>query len=528
MRPLEVGDTKILLVRLTYSDGSNHGLHAVSGLCPHAGAPLHEGALCADRLVCPWHQSVFDVTTGELHEPPSLDALASYPVRVEGDEVFVSVPDAPPPPVPPFVVTDQRRTILVVGAGAAGQVAVENVRKYGFAGRVILVGPEPEPPYDRTNLTKHFLSGQARREDLPLRRDPAFFRHLGVERRTAAVERLDVRAKSATLTGGETIRYDAAVLASGAQPKRLGVPGEDHPRVCPLRSVADAERILASLPKEGARVVAVGASFIGLEAVSSLAQRGVDVTVLSPDEIPFARQLGPEIGASIRRLHERHGVRFLPGVRVAAFEDAAGADGLRIRLEDGGHLEADAVIVGVGVRPATDFVQGGQRASDGGMVVTRSLLVGHDLYAAGDVANFPLPDNVVAGGRARIEHWRVAQQHAVIAAFNAARGARRRDVLNYWSGFVPFFWTFHFGQRMNYVGYAPRWDEIIFDGDPAEPPFLAYYLHRGRVLAAVGTHRDADLAAMHELLRVQRTHSPREPTAEQLRAGGFSPVGALW
>ena len=489
---------------------------------------MHEGALCGWRVVCPWHQSVFDVSRGTLHEPPSLDGLAYYPVRIDGDDVFITLPDAPPPPAPPFVVTDHRRTILVVGAGAAGQVAVENVRKQGFAGRVILVGPEPEPPYDRTNLTKHFLSGQARREDLPLRRDLAFFQHLGIERRVAAVEWLDVQAKSATLTGGETIRYDAAILASGAQPKRLGVPGEDHPRVCPLRSVADAERILAFLPEKDARVVAVGASFIGLEAVSSLAQRGVQVTVLSPDEIPFARQLGPEIGGSIRRLHERHGVRFLPGARVAGFEDAADADGLQIRLADGSRLTADAAIVGVGVRPATDFVQGGQRAPDGGMVVTSSLLVGHELYAAGDVANFPLPDNIGDGGRARIEHWRVAQQHAVIAARNAARGARRRYVLNHWSSFVPFFWTFHFGQRMNYVGYAPRWDEIIFDGDPAEPPFIAYYLHQGRVLAAAGTHRDADLAAMHELLRVQNRHSAPKPTAEQLRAGGFSPVGALW
>ena len=504
MQPFEIGETKGLLVRLP------DGLYAVDGLCPHAKAPLHEGALCGRRLVCPWHQSVFDVSSGALLDPPSLDGLASYPVRIAGGDVFVTL-SAPTPPAPPFVPRG-RRTVLIVGAGAAGQVAAETLRQEGFDGRIVLVGPQPEPPYDRTNLSKHFLSGKAQREDLPLRPAPGFFDRIGVKRKVATVTRLAAREKNATLSDGETLGYDAAILATGGMPRPLDVPGSDHPRVRLLRTVADAERIIALAPGKGSRAVAVGASFIGMEAVSSLAQRGVEVTVLASDDVPFERQLGREVGASIRRLHEQHGVQFLPRAKVARFEDAPGE--LRVILTSGESIVADVAIVGVGVRPAADFVEGIQRADDGGIVVDESLHAGHGLYAVGDIANFPLP---TTGERVRIEHWRVAQQHGALAARNVARPESRQTLHD--SGFVPFFWTYHFEQRMNHVGFAREWDEIIFDGDPAAPPFIVYYLHQGRTIAAAGTHRDADLAALHELLRLNRA-----PTATQLRAGGYSPL----
>ena len=511
MRPFDVGGLKGLLVRLP------DGLYAVSNLCPHAKAPLHEGALCGKRLVCPWHHSVFDVSDGTLLEPPALDGLERYEVRIDGDEIIVTLPPAPAPPAPAIPVK-RTRTVLIVGAGAAGQVAAETLRKEGFNGRVVLVGNEPELPYDRTNLTKHFLSGKARREDLPLRREPDFFDKLGVERKTAMVTRLDAPEKTATFENGENLTYDAAILATGGTPKPLDVLGADDPRVCLLRTVADAERMLSFLPEKGGHAVAVGASFIGMEAVSSLAQRGVKVTVVSPDEIPFERQLGREVGASIRALHERNGVCFLPHVKVTRVESADA--GVIIHLENGERLAADVAVVGVGVKPATEFVHGAELAGDGGVVVDGRLHAGHDLYAVGDVANFHLPPNVGSGGRVRIEHWRVAQQHAALAARNVAHTGKPHDLAQ--SGFVPFFWTYHFEQRMNYVGFAEKWDDVILDGDPESPPFIAYYLHAGSTMAAAGTHRDADLAAMHELLRLGRA-----PSEQDLRAEGYSPIRAL-
>ncbi len=506
MQPFEIGETKGLLVRLS------EGLYAVNGLCPHAQAPLHEGALCGHRLVCPWHQSVFEIPSGALLDPPALDGLARYPVRTDGDEVFVMLP-APPPP-PPTSVPTSRRTVVIVGAGAAGQAAAETLRREGFDGRIVLAGSEPESPYDRTNLSKHFLSGKARREDLPLRRAPGFFDEIGVERKIAAVTRLAAGDKTATFSDGETLTYTAAILATGGMPKGLDVPGSDHPRVRLLRTVADAEQIIELAPGKGAQAVAVGASFIGMEAVSSLAQRGVEVTVLLPGDVPFERQLGGEIGASIRRLHEQNGVRFLKA-KVARFADASG--GLEVFLTDGSILLATVAIVGVGVRPATDFVEGVECERDGGIVVDAHLHAGNDLYAVGDLASFPLP---TTGERVRIEHWRVAQQHGALAARNIARPEQRQTLEE--SGFVPFFWTYHFEQRMNHVGYARQWNEIIFDGDPARPPFVAYYLNDGRTVAAAGTHRDADLAAMHELLRLGRA-----PMVAQLRAGDYSPLAAV-
>ena len=515
MRPFEMGETKGLLVRLP------DGFHAVSGLCPHAKAPLHEGALCGHRVVCPWHQSVFDVTDGALREPPALDGLEHFAVRVQRDEVFVTLAPSPQDPAPgaPGLPSGNRRTVLIVGAGAAGQMAAETLRREGFDGRVVLVGPEPDAPYDRTNLSKHFLSGQARREDLPLRPDAGFLDKLGVERRVGAVSRLDARRKTATLDDGETVAYDAAILATGGVPKPLDIPGADHPRVCLLRNVADAERLLKLTAGKNASALAIGASFIGLEAVSSLAQRGVRTTVLSSDDVPFERQFGREVGASIRRLHEQNGVRFLAGAKAERIEPTPGG-GVAVVLTGGGRIEADVAVVGVGVRPATDFVEGVERAKDGGVLVDGCLHAGHDLYAVGDIANFPLPAAGHAEERVRIEHWRVAQQHAALAARNVARPDARESL--HTAGFVPFFWTFHFGQRMNYVGHASAWDEIVLDGDPEKPPFLAYYVRDGRAVAAVGTHRDADLASMHELLRLERA-----PTLEQLRAGGYRPTQAL-
>ncbi len=517
MHPVEAGGIKLLLIRL-----AGGALHAVDALCPHARAPLAEGVLCGTRLICPWHQSVFDVTDGTLLEPPALDGLHHYPIRMEAGQVFVTVPERliEPPRVPLRASVPPRagKTVAIIGAGAAGQAAAEALRAEGFAGRLVLIGPEDFPPYDRTNLSKHFLTGDAGEDKLPLRPDTALA-GLHVERIMKPVVELDAPRKTLRLEDGSTLTYDGALLATGGVPKTLDVPGADLPHVWTLRSVADARKLLAAVGDKSKRVVVIGASFIGLEVASSLKQRGLDVAVISPQKIPLQKQLGAAIGESLRALHERNGVRFHLGESVERLSGNGGGV-QQIHLESGGVVAADIVVVGIGVRPVTGFVRGVELVEDGGVVVDEHLHAGHGLYAAGDLANFLLPQSAGSSERLRIEHWRVAQQHARLAARNLAAGEPLASLAD--EGFVPFFWTFHFGERLNYVGHATGSDEVILHGNPRQPPFLAYFARDGKVIAAAGTHRDADLAAVHELLRLGKM-----PTADTVRRGSFSPLEAL-
>lgn len=511
LRAFDVGGTKILLA---HSAGR---LFAVGALCPHAKAPLVEGAVCGTRLVCPWHQSVFNLRDGSMLEPPSLDGLPSYPVLERDGEIFVQLEPSGQPPAPSPATLDQK-TVAIIGAGAAGEAAAEALRAAGFEGRVILIGPEKHAPYDRTNLSKHFLTGHAGLQQLPLRDDPDFLAARGIERRQGTVTRLDVAGKRLTFADGRSLVYDAAILATGGVPVPLNVPGADLPEVCLLRNVEDAQRIVRLAEGEGKSAVVIGGSFISLEVASSLAQRGVQVTVVARQATPLENVLGPEVGRSIQRLHEQNGVHFYPGQNVARIE-RHGDGSLAVTLDSGECLSADFVVAGLGVRPNTGFVEGLTLTDEGGISVDATLHAGHDLYAVGDLAVFPF-EAADTSKLLRIEHWRVAQQHARLAAHNVARPRARKTLSS--AGFVPFFWTFNFGQRLNYVGHAEPWDEVIFDGDPNQPPFLVYYLKDGVTQAAAGVWRDADLAALHELLRVGSA-----PVENALRAGGYSPVQAL-
>ena len=505
LHQVEIAGKKILLAR------RGEDVFAVGALCPHAQAPLIEGAVCGHRIVCPWHQSVFDLRDGRLIEPPALDGLPSYPVRVEDGQVFVTLDDEDdPPPTPPASVPSlgDLATVAIIGSGAAGQAAAEALRAEGFGGRVVLIGQEEFPPYDRTNLSKMFLSGQAERENLPLRSEgDDFFAAMGIERKIGTVTRLDAPAKTLTFADGTTLAYAGALLATGAAPIRLDVPGADLEGVHVLRTLADAEAIVARA-SEAKRVVVVGASFIGLEAASALRERKLAVTVVAPESEPLEKILGEQVGRSLRRLHEKNGVEFRLGTEVAEIEGVGAV--AAVRLKDGARIEADLVVVGIGVRPATDFVHGIERTRDGGVPVDGRLHAGHNLYVAGDVAAFPPPGAAEGDGPVRIEHWRVAMQHGRLAARNLAGRSTSLEK----AGFVPYFWTYHFGCRYNYVGHVEKWDEIIFEGDPEKPPFLAHYIQGGRLRATFGFGREADVAALHELLRLGQS-----PTAAELRAG---------
>jgi apoptosis-inducing factor 3 len=326
------------------------------------------------------------------------------------------------------------------------------------------------------------------------------------------VTRVDARAKAIVFKGGDMMDYDALLVATGGAPVRLNIPGSDLKNVCVLRSFADADSIIETAGRSR-RVVVVGASFIGMEAAYSLRERGLDVTVVAPSDEPFEITLGKEVGAMFRREHEKHGVRFKLGSIVYRFEGSHNVEA--VTLDNGESIETDMVVVGVGVRPATNFLSGEagvELDKSGAVVVDSCLRVADGLYAAGDIVNFA---DFRTGERTRIEHWRTAQQQGRVAA----RNMLGRDVA--FAG-IPFFWTQQFDVTLRYVGHATSWDEIIYQGDVASRDFLAFYVKDNRVTAVAGVNRDRELAAVEALMQIDRLPAP-----EQLKFGKTSVLDIL-
>jgi NADPH-dependent 2,4-dienoyl-CoA reductase/sulfur reductase-like enzyme/nitrite reductase/ring-hydroxylating ferredoxin subunit len=492
MREVAVGKTKVLLVRLKGK------FYALGGECTHYGGPLAEGALSGHRVTCPWHQAVFAVMNGDLEEPPALDAEPCYAVRLSGNDVMVTVPEgAENRRTPGMAGRDpgDTRTLVILGAGAAGNAAAETLRQDGFGGRVIMITGEMRLPYDRPNLSKGYLSGDAGPEALPWR-TAEFYRDHDIEVRLGQrVARVEAPLKTLSFADGATLSYDALLLATGGVARQLEVPGAQWPNVFTLRSADDADAIMGdALP--GARAVVIGTGFIGMEAAAALTKRGLTVTVAGRGSIPLLRQLGPEIGGMLMQAQEEKGVGFRLGRTPVRLE----GDG-RVRavvLDDGEALAADLVVVGLGIKPATDILQGVTVNVDGSVTTDRRLRVTEGLYAAGDVARFP---DWRDGSLIRIEHWRLAGQHGRVAAHNMA--GRRVEFAG-----VPFFWSEQFDLFLQYVGYAGSWDEFIVHGDLVGRNFLAFYVKGNRVMAAAGLQRDRQLAALAELMRLDRLPAP--------------------
>jgi NADPH-dependent 2,4-dienoyl-CoA reductase/sulfur reductase-like enzyme/nitrite reductase/ring-hydroxylating ferredoxin subunit len=469
----------VLLVR----EGS--AIRAYAAKCPHAGAPLDQGAVCNDRIICPWHKAAFRLSDGTLDEPPALGGLRTYPVEIEGDDILVG-PANPPTARKPSGGADRR--ILIVGSGAAGATAAMALREFGFAGAIVLAGREPGAPYDRTSLSKFVMSGDMKPQDVPRLQPECFYTENKIERVESEVTDLDATRLHATFADGREVAFDTALIATGAAPRRPDIPGADLPGVHALRSRADAAAILADLPGSTHAVI-LGASFIGLEAACGLREQEIDVTVVAPEEVPFARQFGSEIGMSVRALHEANGVHFRSGTRAERF--LGDAKVRSVVLQDGTSLPADIVLIGTGVRPATDFLTGIGREPDGSLRVDAGMRVTPNIYAAGDIACFP---RAGASRRTRIEHWRVAQQQGRIAARNMAGGDAT------YAG-VPFFWTYHYGKRFEYLGHAGTWDEIAVDGDIRQHKFVAFLCDRGIVAAVVACGREHETALLAERMR---------------------------
>ncbi|KVH08975.1 FAD-dependent oxidoreductase [Burkholderia anthina] len=464
-----VGDAAVLLVR------RGDELFAVGAQCPHYGGPLAKGLLVGDTIRCPWHHAAFCLRTGEMERAPALDGLPCW--RVERRDGRAVVLDARPAAVPPALKTSGLpASVVIVGGGAAAIAAAVTLRQEGYPHAITLLSADADPPYDRPNLSKDYLAGTAQADWLPLRA-PSFYTDQRIDVRcNTRVARIDPAQRAVELADGSRIEYGALLLATGAEPNRLNVPGADLPHVCTLRSRADCDALIARL-KTARRCVVVGASFIGLEAAAALRTRGLDVHVVAPDPHPMGRVLGDALGDTIKALHEAHGVVFHLGATPARI----GPDS--VTLSSGDVLPADVVLVGIGVHPNVALAQDAGLAVERGVTVDRFLQTSAPgIYAAGDIARWPDP---LTGERIRVEHWVVAERQGIVAARNMLGQQRPFDA-------VPFFWSQHYDVTIRYVGHAAQWDRVEIDGDlGAHDCSIAYW--RGNTRLAVATiARDLD------------------------------------
>ncbi len=489
MHQFSVGEYDVLLANVAGE------IYAIQNKCSHYGAPLSKGALCEHRVRCPWHHASFDLRTGEQIEAPGMDGVPRFEVRVEGDDIFVSpepVTDNTinfPSPKPRIGAARDHYDYVIVGGGPAGAYAVEAIRAADSEGSLLLISAEDLPPYDRTKVSKNYLQEDSASQ-LPLRSEE-FYARLNVHFMAGTrVEKLDLHAKSLQLADARTIRYERVLMASGSTPVSLDIPGADLGNVFPIRTAKDAEAARAAVT-EGTKVVIVGGSFIGLETAMSLGKRGADITVVTREEVLFEKPFGVPTGRYIQHLHEAAGVKFRLGTQSRAFTGDEKVSG--VELEDGTTLEAEVVIVGIGVKPNTDYISGIAYQDDRSLAVDGHLAVhAEDAWAAGDIATYPDREGMV-----RIEHWKVAGQQGRIAGRNMAGTAAPYTM-------VPYFWTNQQGVNFRYVGHGTDYDEIVYDGKPGEAPFLAFYIKDRHVQACLGVKRDAEVAAINELLALGR------------------------
>ena len=365
---------------------------------------------------------------------------------------------------------------VIVGASLAGAKAAETLRQDGFDGRVVLVGAENERPYERPPLSKDYLRGEVGREKVYVH-DEGFYAKHDIELRVGRTAvRLDTSSGELELDDGERLRYDRLLLATGAEPRRLTIPGSDLDGVLYLRSVQDSDALRERLDRGGS-VVIVGAGWIGAEVAASARQRGLEVTVVEPASVPLERVLGAEVGAIYRDIHTDQGVRMLMGTGVEAFEGDRAVE--RVRTGDGRELDCDFVVVGVGVQPRIQLATQAGLAVDNGILVDEQLQTSvPGVFAAGDVANAHHP---FYGERIRVEHWANALNQGPTAARNMLGQSVAYDRL-------PYFFSDQYDVGMEYSGFARTWDRVVFRGDPATREFVAFWLVEDRVVAGMNVN----------------------------------------
>ena len=464
--------------------------YAIGASCTHYGGPLAEGVLVGDTVRCPWHHACFSLRNGEALRAPALNPVACWRVERRGTRVMVLDKVERDPLAPSYPERPSRPSlskVVIVGAGAAGTAAAEMLRRCAFDGEIVVVDDDDGAPYDRPNLSKDYLAGNAPEEWIPIR-PPGFYDEHRIAIVRGRATKLDPTARLLHVDDRAPLGFEALILATGAEPVRLTTPGAELPHVHYLRTLRDSRAIIAAAQR-ATNAVVIGASFIGLEVAASLRTRNgkLPVHVVAPDALPLERVMGRDLGQFIQSLHQEHGVTFHLQQTATRIERDA------VILANGERIAADLVVIGVGVRPRLQLAQDAGLRVDNGVLVNEFLETSAPgIYAAGDIARWPDPHS---GAPIRVEHWVVAERQGQTAARNVLGARERFDQ-------VPFFWSAHYDVSINYVGHAERPERIDVDGDASARDVAVRFVQRGTTAALATIFRDVE--SLNEEVAMER------------------------
>ncbi|KAK6339007.1 hypothetical protein TWF696_009803 [Orbilia brochopaga] len=494
-----LGDAKLLVVQVGKT------VSALSPRCTHYGAPLVKGVLTnGGKLKCPWHGACFDATTGDIEDAPALDSLHRFPVTftdgnltIEGDEATIKEFGRRPTYSCSAAETSDDN-VLIVGGGSGAIGVIEGLRQDGYKGKIVVLSKEAYPPIDRTKLSKALITDANKIAF----RDLDFMKSLDVEFHTSTiVKSVDFDAHSVVTEDGSTFKYKKIVLATGATPRKLPLKGfKELGNIFVIRTIDTAKAIVDAVGLEGGKkIVVIGSSFIGMEVANFLVGKKHEVTIVGMEEAPMERVMGKQVGASFQTILEKKGVKFYMKASVEAAEPNASNSSLvgSVTLKDGTSLEADAVILGVGVAPATEPFSSLPLEKDGSLRVDENFQVTatKDAYAIGDIATYPYkgpgggPDSFI-----RIEHWNVAQNSGRSAAKHIATGKTPHF-------FTPIFWS-ALGVQLRYCGNTVGgYDDVVIHGSLEDNQFAAYYTSGETVVAVATMQKDPLMTQCSELMR---------------------------